>query len=78
VWDVRHYSYRRRSRDDEQCHVSLDMMVGTYDEYASFSWSDRAPSPRPAWLPLRRQCPSYYHGVGVEWSDSFGRYDYVL
>lgn len=78
VWDVRHYSYRRWSRDDEQCHVSLDMMVGTYDENASFSWSDSAPGPRPSWLPLRRHCPSYYRGVGVEWSDSFGRYDYLL
>lgn len=78
VWDVRHYSYRRWSRDDEQCRLSLDMVVGTYDNNASFSWSNRAPGPRPSWLPLRRQCPSYYRGVGVEWSDSFGRYDYVL
>ena len=78
VWDVRHYSYRRWSRDDEQCHVSLDMKVGTYDENASFGWSDHAPGPRPSWLPLRQQCPSYFRGVGVEWSDIFGRYDYVL
>lgn len=78
VWDVRHYSYRRWSRDDEQCHVSLDMMVGSYDENASFNWSDRSPGPRPSWLPLRRQCPSYFRGVGVEWSDIFGHYDYVL
>lgn len=78
VWDVRHYSYWRWSRDDEQCRTSLDMMVGTYDENANFSWSDRAPGPRPSWLPLRRQCPSYFRGVGVEWSDIFGRQDHVL
>jgi len=78
VWDVRHYSYRRWSRDDEQCRTSLNLVVGTYDENANFHWSDRAPGPRPNWLPLRRQCPSYFRGVGVEWSDTFGRYDYEL
>ncbi|MEM6887002.1 MAG: hypothetical protein AAF636_02560 [Pseudomonadota bacterium] len=77
VWHVRHYSYKVREREGP-CQARLDMDVGSYDENASFGWSDRSPSPRPAWLPLRRQCPSYYRGVGVEWSDIFGRYDYVL
>ncbi len=77
VWHVRHYSYKVREREGP-CETRLDMDVGSYDENASFSWSDRAPGPRPAWLPLRRQCPSYFRGVGVEWSDIFGRYDYVL
>ncbi|WP_170432278.1 hypothetical protein [Ruegeria arenilitoris] len=77
VWHVRHYSYKVREREGP-CETRLDMDVGSYDENASFGWSDRALSPRPAWLPLRRKCPSYYRGVGVEWSDSFGRYDYVL
>lgn len=77
VWHVRHYSYKVREREGP-CETRLDMDVGSYDESASFGWSDRAPGPRPSWLPLRRQCPSYYRGVGVEWSDIFGRYDYVL
>lgn len=78
VWDVRHYSYRRRSRDDEQCRTSLDMVVGTYDQNANFHWSDRAPGPIPGWIPLRGDCPSYFRGVGVEWSDIFGRSDHEL
>lgn len=77
VWHIRHYSYKVREREGP-CETRLDMDVGSYDENASFSWSDRAPGPRPEWLPLRRQCPSYFRGVGVEWSDSIGRYDYVL
>lgn len=77
VWHVRHYSYKVREREGP-CETRLDMDVGSYDENASFSWSDRTSGPRPAWLPLRRQCPSYFRGVGVEWSDIFGRYDYVL
>ena len=77
VWHVRHYSYKVREREGP-CETRLDMDVGSYDENASFSWSNRSPSTRPAWLPLGRQCPSYYRGVGVEWSDIFGRYDYVL
>jgi hypothetical protein len=77
VWDVRHYSYRVREREGP-CSVRLDMVVGTYDENANFHWSDRAPGPRPDWLPLRKDCPSYFRGVGVEWSDFFGRYDYEL
>ena len=77
VWHVRHYSYQVRERDGP-CETRLDMHVGSYDENASFGWSNRAPGPRPAWLPLRRQCPSYFRGVGVEWSDIFSRYDYVL
>lgn len=78
VWDVRHYSHKRGAKDDEQCRTSLDMVVGTYDENANFSWSEQAPDTRPNWLPLRRQCPSYFRGVGVEWSDAFGRYGYEL
>lgn len=77
VWDVRHYSYRVREREGP-CSVRLDMVVGTYDENANFHWSDRALGPRPDWLPLRKNCPSYFRGVGVEWSDIFGRYDYEL
>jgi hypothetical protein len=77
VWHVRHYSYKVREREGP-CETRLDMDVGTYDDNASFSWSDRAPGPRPSWLPLHRQCPNYYRGVGVEWSDSFGRYGYML
>lgn len=77
VWDVRHYSYRVREREGP-CEVRLDMQVGTYDANADFHWSDRAPGPRPDWLPLRRDCPSSFRGVGVEWSDTFGNYDYVL
>lgn len=77
VWDVRHYSYRVRECEGP-CSVRLDMVVGTYDENANFHWSDRAPGPRPDWLPLRKDCPSYFRGVGVEWSDIFGRYDYEL
>lgn len=77
VWDVRHYSYRVRDREGP-CSVRLDMVVGTYDDNANFHWSDRAPWPRPDWLPLRKDCPSYFRGVGVEWSDIFGRYDYEL
>ena len=77
VWDVRHYSYRVREREGP-CSVRLDMVVGTYDENANFHWSDRAPGPKPDWLPLRKDCPSYFRGVGVEWSDIFGRYDYEL
>lgn len=77
VWDVRHYSYKVREREGP-CEVRLNMVVGTYDENVNFSWSDQAPSPRPDWLPLREDCPSYFRGVGVEWSDIFGNYDYVL
>ncbi|WP_170425192.1 hypothetical protein [Ruegeria arenilitoris] len=79
VWDVRHYSYRRRSREGD-CERSLDLVVGTYDDKASFQWSDRAPAPIPAWLPLGNRCepPSYFRGVGVEWTDTFGISDYEL
>jgi hypothetical protein len=55
------------------------MAVGTYDENANFHWSDHAPGPRPDWLPLNKdRCPTYFRGVGVEWSDIFGNYDYEL
>ncbi|WP_235216219.1 hypothetical protein [Ruegeria halocynthiae] len=77
VWHVRHYSYRVREREGP-CEPRLDMAVGTYDENANSHWSDRAPGPKPDWLPLRKDCPSYFRGVGVEWSDIFGRYDYEL
>ncbi|WP_159090196.1 hypothetical protein [Ruegeria sp. Alg231-54] len=78
VWDVRHYSYRIREREGP-CTTRLDMSVGTYDENANFHWSDRAPGPRPDWLPLNKdRCPTYFRGVGVEWSDIFGNYDYEL
>ena len=77
VIDVRHYSYKVRERDGP-CEVRLDVAVGTYDANANFHWSDRASGGLPNWLPLRKQCPSYFRGVGVEWSDTFGRYDYEL
>ena len=77
VWHVRHYSYRVREREGP-CETRLDMAVGTYDENANFHWSDRALGPKPDWLPLRKDCPSYFRGVGVEWSDIFGGYDYEL
>lgn len=77
VWHVRHYSYKVREREGP-CSTRLDMVVGTYDENANFYWSDRAPGQRPDWLPLRKDCPSYFRGVGVDWSDIFGRYDYEL
>ena len=79
VWDVRHYSYRRRSREDD-CERSLDLVVGSYDDNVSFQWSDHAPAPIPAWLPLGNRCepPSFFRGVGVEWTDIFGFSDYEL
>ena len=79
VWDVRHYSYRRQSREGD-CERSLDLVVGSYDDNASFQWSDQAPAPIPAWLPLGNRCepPSYFRGVGVEWTDTFGFSDYEL
>lgn len=79
VWDVRHYNYQRRSRDGD-CERSLDLVVGTYDANANFHWSDRAFTPTPPWLPLRNRCepPSYFRGVGVEWTDTFGISDYEL
>ncbi|SMO83894.1 hypothetical protein SAMN06265380_11185 [Ruegeria faecimaris] len=79
VWDVRHYSYRRRSREGD-CERSLDLVVGSYDDNVSFQWSDHAPAPIPAWLPLGNRCvpPSYFRGVGVEWTDIFGFSDYEL
>lgn len=79
VWDVRHYSYRRRSREGD-CERSLDLVVGSYGDHASFQWSDHAPAPIPAWLPLGNRCepPSYFRGVGVEWTDTFGFSDYEL
>ncbi len=79
VWDVRHYSYRRRSREGD-CERSLDLVVGSYDDNVSFQWSQRAPAPIPSWLPLGNRCepPSYFRGVGVEWTDIFGFSDYEL
>ncbi|WP_282170925.1 hypothetical protein [Ruegeria atlantica] len=79
VWDVRHYSYRRRSREGD-CERSLDLVVGSYDDNVSFQWSDHAPAPIPAWLPLGNRCvpPSYFRGVGAEWTDIFGFSDYEL
>ncbi|NOD78785.1 hypothetical protein [Ruegeria sp. HKCCD4332] len=79
VWDVRHYSYRRRSREGD-CERSLDLVVGSYDDNVSFQWSDQAPAPIPAWLPLGNRCepPSTFRGVGVEWTDIFGFSDYEL
>ncbi|MES0827952.1 hypothetical protein [Ruegeria sp. SCP11] len=79
VWDVRHYSYRRRSREGD-CERSLDLVVGSYNDNASFQWSDHAPAPIPAWLPLGNRCepPSYFRGVGVEWTDIFGFSNYEL
>lgn len=79
VWDVRHYSYRRRSREGD-CERSLDLVVGTYDHHANFHWSDHAPAPIPSWLPLGNRCepPSYFRGVGVEWTDTFGFSDHEL
>ncbi len=79
VWDVRHYSYRRRSREGD-CERSLYLVVGSYDDNVSFQWSDHAPAPIPAWLPLGNRCepPSYFRGVGVEWTDIFGFSDYEL
>ncbi len=79
VWDVRHYSYRRRSREGD-CERSLDLVVGSYDDNVSFQWSERSPAPIPSWLPLGNRCepPSYFRGVGVEWTDIFGVSDYEL
>ncbi|WP_237212762.1 hypothetical protein [Ruegeria lacuscaerulensis] len=79
VWDVRHYSYRRRSREGD-CERSLDLVVGSYDDHANFQWSERAPAPIPSWLSLGNRCepPSYFRGVGVEWTDTFGFSDYEL
>lgn len=77
VINVRHYSYRVREREGP-CEASLVVEVGTYDANANFHWSDRALGGLPNWLPLSRQCPSYFRGVGVEWSDTFGHYDYEL
>ncbi len=79
VWDVRHYSYRRRSREGD-CERSLDLVIGTYDDNTNFRWSERAPAPIPSWLPLGNRCepPSYFRGVGVEWTDTFGFSDYEL
>lgn len=79
VWDVRHYSYRRRSREGD-CERSLDLVVGSYDHNAKFQWSDRAPAPIPSWLPLANRCepPSTFRGVGVEWTDTFGFSDFEL
>ena len=55
-------------------------MVGTYDDNTNFRWSERAPAPIPYWLPLGNRCepPSYFRGVGVEWTDTFGFSDYEL
>lgn len=73
VWDVRHYSYRRVPREDI-CDRRLNMAVGTYDATANFHWSGTAPGPLPSWLPLGDRCdpPSFFRGVGVEWTDSAG------
>lgn len=77
VWDVRHYSYRVRERDGP-CEIRLDMEVGTYDANVNFHWSRGGLGSQPNWVPLHNDCPSRFRGVGVEWSDTFGRHDYVL
>ncbi|WP_170574739.1 hypothetical protein [Ruegeria atlantica] len=79
VWDVRHYSYRRRSREGD-CERSLDLVVGTYDDNTNYHWSERASAPIPSWLPLGNRCepPSYFRGVGIEWTDIFGFSNYEL
>lgn len=77
VFDVQHYSFRKRERDGP-CSARLRMYSGSYDEDTAFHWRKGSPGRLPAWLPLHRQCGWRFRGVGVEWTDRFGRYDYEL
>lgn len=77
VWDVRHYSHRRRGRD-EGCSEQFYMRLGTYGEQGAFGWQYTSPERAPNWVLPSRQCSSsnWRRGVGVEWEDHEGNHGY--
>lgn len=68
VWDVRHYSYRERGRDDE-CGERYHIFKGTYGTQGQFSYRTARIGEVPTWAIPRRSCrpASSRRGVGVEW-----------
>lgn len=77
VWDVRHYSHRERSRDDD-CSERYSMNLGTYGAQGDFSWQRITPVAVPTWVIPTRRCSSSNsrRGVGVEWEDHEGNHGY--
>ena len=79
VWDVQHYSFRERNRD-ERCEERSLINLGTYDSSGQFRWNRSNPAAVPTWLIPTRTCSEVndVRAVGVEWHDYQGNFGYEL
>lgn len=73
VYNIMGYSHREVGRDSE-CRERSSIQLGQYAENGNYVWSGLAPAAVPAWVGMRLTCipPSFYRGVGFEWTDYEG------
>lgn len=84
VFDVRHYSYKERGKDDD-CEERYTIVKGTYSQQGVFSWSSVNIGAVPYWLIPQevRSCYGQFGGngvraVGIRWNDEQGIEEYEV